>query len=62
MKKPYFVMMYSQNGNIAMPIMDEELEEVFFWATEEEAKESMEKHAFAKSFGYEIFCMGEGAT
>ena len=60
MEKEYFVMMYSQNGKSAMPIMDEELEEVFFWETEEEARQSMEKHHFAKNFGYEIFCMSDG--
>lgn len=60
MEKPYFVMIYSQSGNIAMPIMDEDHEEVYFWKTEEEARESMEKHTFAKTFGYEIFEMGTG--
>lgn len=43
-----------------MPILEEDLEAVFFWATEKEARESMEKHTFAKSFGYKIFNMNEG--
>lgn len=61
MNKPYFAMMYNQEGNIAMPIMDSdedgENERVMFWETEEEVRESMSKHAFARSFGFEIFSM-----
>ena len=62
MDKPYFAMMYSQNGKIAMPIIDstdEDGERVMFWATWKEAKTSMEEHHFAKSFGYEIFSMNQ---
>ena len=63
MKKVYFAMMYSQDGETAMPIIDSEDEDgerVKFWETEEEARESMKNHYFAKSFGYEIFSMDEG--
>ena len=62
MDKPYFAMMYSQDGKTAMPIRNSQSEdddEVMFWATEKEARESMEAHHFAKSFGYEIFSMEE---
>lgn len=61
MDKPFFVMMYSQNGNIAMPIMaDMEMEEVAFFSTEQAARAMADDHGFASKFGYEIFEMGEG--
>jgi len=64
MEKTYFAMMYNQNGTTAMPIMtsDEEgeNEQVMFWGTFEEAEDSMKNHHFAKSFGYDIFSMGDG--
>lgn len=62
MDKPYFAMMYSQDGKTAMPIMDledENFERVMFWTTLYEANKSMEAHHFAKSFGYAIFSMEE---
>jgi hypothetical protein len=61
MDKPFFVMMYSQSGNTAMPIMaDMEMEEVAFYATEQEARDMADNHGFASKFGYEIFEMGTG--
>lgn len=40
MKNPYFVMMFAQSGESAMPIVDSD-GEVKFWATEAEAREAM---------------------
>jgi hypothetical protein len=57
----FFVMMYSQDGNTAMPIMESlenDHEEVMFWPTEIEAHEAMTQHPFAQEFGYEVFTMG----
>jgi len=63
MDKPYFVMMYSQDGKTAMVITDGENEyddnAVKFWATEKEAREAMNKHPYASKLGYEVFSMDE---
>ena len=62
MDKPYFAMVYSQDGKTAMPIIDSEdenFERVMFWASAYEANKAMLEHHFAKSFGYAIFSMEE---
>lgn len=62
MDKPFFIMMYTQHGNNATPILKPGVEEnVAFYKTEEEAREIADKHPFANAFGYEIFEMGTGA-
>lgn len=50
----FFVMMYNQKGNTAMPIVNED-DEVMFYETEEIAREKMKNHPFASRFGYEIY-------
>lgn len=56
----WFAMMYSQDGKTAMPIVREDdhgNELVKFWPSEAEAHEELDKHPFAKAFGYELFEM-----
>ena len=65
MKKPFFIMAYSQNGGTAMPIVESTDEndyndDVAFFETEKEARKTAEKQILCKSFGYEIFKMGDG--
>jgi hypothetical protein len=60
MDKPYFIMMYSQDGSTAMPIIEEN-GDVTFFETEEEARELAKEHHFCFNFGYEIFEMGTGS-
>ena len=55
----HFVMMYSQSGSHAMPILDGN-GEVELFITVSDAHASMQNHPYAQSFGYEVFCMGEG--
>ena len=57
----FFVMMYSQDGNSAMPIMESlenDHEQVMFWPTRQDAHEAMIQHPYAQSFGYKVFNMG----
>ncbi len=60
MKKPYFIMMYNQKGDIAMPIVEGQDEEVKFFETKTAARKLADDHYFAPKFGYEIFSMDEG--
>ncbi len=56
----WFVMMYSQDGKTAMPIVTEDAhgnEVVKFWQTEAEAHVTMKEHPYANAFGYEVFEM-----
>ena len=59
MNKPYFIMMYAQQEEHAVPLIEED-ENVAFYETYREAYEIAENHPYAKALGYEIFCMGEG--
>jgi hypothetical protein len=61
MEKPFFIMMYNQRGNYAMPMLDSESgddDEVKFFPTYEEAEECAKDHTYCKAFGYQIFEMG----
>ena len=63
MDRPFFIMMYSQNGKVAMPIIKTDEhgnENVAFFGSEGEARSTAEDHEFCKAFGYEIFEMGMG--
>jgi hypothetical protein len=60
MEKPYFIMMYNQKGNLAMPIIESDEfnnEFVVFFKTMSEAKNLADNHYFCKAFGYKIFKM-----
>jgi len=56
-------MLYSQNGNTAMPIVKgEDFDpDVAFYETEEKARKIAEDHPTCQAFGYEIFEMGTGS-
>lgn len=63
MDKTFFIMMYTQNGKSAMPMItydEQENEHVAFFETEAEARSNAEEHPFARNFGYEIFDMSAG--
>lgn len=57
MNKPYFVMMYNQGGESAVPLVDED-GDVMFWPSHEEAHEAGVNHYFASAFGFEVHEMG----
>lgn len=59
MSKDFFIMLRTQRGDKAMPIVDEN-EEVMFYESEEEAISAMKGHAYAEAFGFEIFELGTG--
>ena len=56
----FFVMMYSQRRDSAMPIVTEDEsgeQQVKFWDTELDAVNAMEEHPFASRLGYDVFEM-----
>lgn len=55
----HFVMIYSQDGRTAMPMVDAD-GEVAFYVTVSDARQIAQKHALCLAFGYEIHCMGDG--
>ena len=57
MNKPFFIMLLLPNG--ATPITKGE-DDVYFFTTEEEARELAEDHDACQHFGYEIFELGTG--
>jgi hypothetical protein len=58
MEKPYFIMMYSQSGKSAMPMVDD-FEDVLFFETEQEARTCANEHDFCKALGFEVFDMDD---
>ena len=63
MEKPFFVIMYSQDGQLAMPITTDDSygnDEIAFWEMAREARAAMKDHPFAQAIGFEIFEMGTG--
>lgn len=60
MDKPFFIMCYTQKGNAAFPIMDDNDDCPAFYETEDVARSVADKHFLASNFGYEIFEMGTG--
>jgi hypothetical protein len=61
MEHPFFIMIYSQNGDSAMPMTDGDSGDVKFFGTEDEARIAGNEHFYAKAFGFEIFEIGLGA-
>lgn len=57
--KGFFIMMYSQNGEYIMPILDDN-ENVLIFGKYEDAKYEAETHDFCKAFGYDIYEVGMG--
>lgn len=58
-QKMHFVMIWSQDGRSAMPMVDAD-GEVAFYTTESDARIAAKHHALCLAFGYEIHCMGMG--
>lgn len=57
----YFIMIWSQDGRMAMPMIDKDSpDDVAFYHTEEDARTMAKQHALCQAFGYEIHCMGMG--
>jgi hypothetical protein len=56
MERPFFIMLYNQNGEGAQPMLDED-DEVAFFATREEALDAGSASKYAQAIGYEIFDM-----
>lgn len=61
MEKPFFIMIFLASPT-PMVEGDDDLEEVAFFATEEEARECAKTNGACQSFGYEIFELGTGET
>ena len=59
MEKPFFIMIYSQDGNLAFP-MEEDMDLPKFFKSEGDARLAAEAHGACIAFGYEIFEMGTG--
>jgi hypothetical protein len=59
MKKPYFIMAFSQNGELAIPIIDSDSNEndVKLFKTFKEAKDCANIQPICQAFGYKIFKM-----
>ena len=57
--KDFFIMLYNQKGDRAMPITDED-DNVVFFESLEAAKEAMKNNPYAEAFGFEIFELGTG--
>lgn len=60
MENNFFIMMYHPAAG-AMPITYGESENVFFFKTEDHARDLAESHDACQAFGYEIFEMGNGS-
>jgi len=58
MDKPYFVMLYYQNGEEATPMVDEG-DTVVFYATFKEAEDAGERNFMGQNFGFAVFSMKE---
>lgn len=61
MENEFFIMLYSQSGRYASPIVDE-ADNVVFYPTADACHEAMADHPCAQAFGYEIHCMGLGES
>ena len=63
MRKPFFIMMYSQSGEMIMPLVEDDESgnsQVLLFASQREAHNTARSQHYCQAFGYEIFCMGEG--
>jgi hypothetical protein len=53
----WFVMMYSQNGNHVMPLVDEN-DCTMLWDTEGEANDAARGNPYAHAFGFQAYEVG----
>ena len=54
----WFVMMYSQNMEYVMPLVDDD-GEVMLWKTEGAANDFARGHSYANAFGFQAYEVGE---
>ena len=59
MDKPYFVMLYTQNGHGVAPLVDEK-EEVCQFNSGADAFAAGQRNVMGAAFGFEVFEVGEG--
>lgn len=52
----WFVMMYSQNGQYVMPLVDGD--EVMLWDTEGAANDAARENPYANAFGFQAYEVG----
>lgn len=53
----WFVMMYSQNMEYVMPLIDDD-DEVMLWKTEGAANDAARQNPFANAFGFQAYEVG----
>lgn len=53
----WFVMMYSQNGNFVMPLVDSD-DEVMLWDTDGAANDAAKDNPYANAFGFQAYEVG----
>jgi len=59
--KPFFIMIYTQRGDRAFPMTDNDDEDMpVFFETEADAKRVADNHFLASRVGYEVFTLGDG--
>jgi hypothetical protein len=66
MKRPFFIMMYSQDGEKMQPLIgnaDDDYEDEYAtgYKTRREAEQAALKHPYASALGFEVFSMEDGA-
>ena len=61
MRDKFFIMLYSQKGDKAMPIVDEN-DDVIFFGSMKEAVKAMKGNMYAEAFGFEVFELGTGGV
>jgi hypothetical protein len=59
MDKPFFVMLYNQKGDRLVPMVDPD-NELYMYATYDEARTAAKHTLYGDKFGYEVFAEGDG--
>lgn len=59
MESPYFAMLYSQKGELLIPMVKSNGDLAMF-ASPKECRDAAEQTTLGANFGYEVFCQGEG--
>ena len=55
-----FVMLYSQDGKMILPLMDAEGKDIALFETHADARKATSENTMGAHFGYEIFLLGDG--
>lgn len=53
----FFVMVYSQDGNMVFPLLDDN-DDVTLWDSEEQASTSAKRNPYADAFGFTVHRVG----